>query len=121
MDRKTRNGVLDKTMEIYDQYYRTINEGRSSDNSRQMWQRLVHHNRQSGASMDIVDSPWPMPICIAVGRFLYQILLKDVKFDTNVMQPTTKKFYTLPAFFSIFRTEGKFIREEIKPHPLLAK
>lgn len=121
MDRKTRNGVLDKTMEIYDQYYRTINEGRSSDNSRQMWQRLVHHNRQSGASMDIVDSPWPMPICIAVGGFLYQILLKDVKFDTNVMQPTTKKFYTLPAFFSIFRTEGKFIREEIKPHPLLAK
>ncbi|XP_037024700.1 DNA-directed RNA polymerase, mitochondrial isoform X1 [Bradysia coprophila] len=121
MERKMHNGVLDKTKEIYEQYYKTICEGHSSDNSRQMWQRLVHHNRHCGASMDIVDNPWPMPICIEVGRFLYQILLRDVKIDTNIMRTNSKKSYNLPAFFTIFRTEGKYVREEMKPHPLLAK
>lgn len=121
MDRKTNNGVLDKTKEIYEQYYRTICEGQSSDNSRQMWQRLVHQNRQSGASMNIVDNAWPMPICMEVGRFLFQILMRDIKIDTNVMRIDSTKSYHLPAFFSIFRTEGKYVREEMKPHPVLAK
>lgn len=38
MERKIHNGVLDKTKEIYEQYYRTLCEGRTNDNSRQMWQ-----------------------------------------------------------------------------------
>ncbi|KAG4072661.1 hypothetical protein HA402_004750 [Bradysia odoriphaga] len=120
MERKIHNGVLDKTKEIYEQYYKTICEGHSNDNSRQMWQRLVHHNRHCGASMDIVDNAWPIHICIEVGRFLYEILLREVKIDTNAMR-TNNKSYNLPAFFTIFRTEGKYVREEVKPHPVLAK
>lgn len=121
MERKAQNGVLEKTKEIYEQYYSTMCEGCSSDNSRQMWQRLVHHNRTSGASMDIVDCSWPTQILIDVGRFLYQCLIRDVKIDTNIMRNNSKKPVYLPAFYTIFRTESKLIREEIKPHPILAK
>lgn len=121
MERKTHNGVLEKTMEIYEQYYKTLCDGRSSDNSRQRWQRLVHHNRTSGASMDIVDNAWPMQILMDVGRFLYQIIIRDVKIDTNIMRSNSKKPVHLPAFYTIFRTEAKLIREEIKPHPVLSK
>lgn len=121
LDRKVHNGVLDKTIEINEQYYRTICDGRSSDNSRQMWQRLVHENRQCGASINIVDNPWPASICLEVGKFLYHVLLNDVKIETNVMDTSNSKSYSLPAFYNIFRTEGKLIREEVKPHPVLAK
>lgn len=121
MDRKTHNGVLEKTEQIYEQYYKTLCDGRSSDNSRQMWQRLVHQNRISGASMDIVDKGWPLRILIDVGSFLYEILIRDVKIDTNVMCTNSKKINDLPAFYTIFRTESKLIQEEIKPHPVLAK
>ncbi|KAG4077220.1 hypothetical protein HA402_005275 [Bradysia odoriphaga] len=121
MESKMRNGVLDKTKEIYEQYYKTICKGHSSDNSRQMWQRLVHHNRHCGASMDIVHNAWPITICFEVGRLLYQILLRDVKIDTNAMGTNSNKSYSFPAIYSIFRTEKKYVREEMKPHPILAK
>lgn len=121
MDRKTQNGVLEKTKQIYEQYYKTLCDGRGSDNTRQIWQRLVHHNRVSGASMDIKDNAWPLHILVDVGRFLYQIILRDVKIDTNVMRSNSKKSSYLPAFYTIFRTEAKLIQEEIKPHPVLAK
>lgn len=121
MERKIHNGVLDKTKEIYEQYYRTLCEGRSNDNSRQMWQRLVHHNRITGASMDIVNHAWPVYILINIGHFLYQIIIRDVKIDINIMRGCSKKTNPLPAFYTIFRTESKLIHEEIKPHPVLAK
>lgn len=121
IDRKIHNGVLEKTKEIYEQYYETLCEGRSSDNSRQMWQRLVHYNRKCGASMDIVDNTWPLQILVNLGRFLYQILIRDVKIDVNIMRSNSEKANPLPAFYTIFRTEAKRIQEEIKPHPVLAK
>ncbi|KAJ6649912.1 DNA-directed RNA polymerase, mitochondrial [Pseudolycoriella hygida] len=119
MERKTKNGVMEKTLDIYSQYYKTMCEGRSSDNPRQMWQRCVHHGRTSGASMDIVDRPWPMAVLIEVGRFLYQLLMKDVKIDVNIMNNRKSKY--LPAFYTIFRTETKLVIEEVKLHTVLAK
>lgn len=121
MERKLHNGVLEKTNEIYDQYYKTLCDGRSSDNSRQLWQRLVHQNRRCGASMDIVDHAWPARILLDVGRFLYQIMMRDVKIDVNVMRTNSTKTFPLPAFYTLFRSEGKMVREEAKPHPVLAK
>lgn len=71
--------------------------------------------------MDTVDNSWPLQILVDVGRFLYQILLRDVKIDTNVMRSNSKKDNYLPAFYTIFRWEAKLTIEEIKPHPVLAK
>lgn len=121
MQRKTSNGVLDKTKIIYEQFYKTLCDGRTSDNSRQMWQRLVHHNRAAGASMDMIDYAWPAPIVKEIGKFLYQILLRDVTIDTLVMRSNRNKSEYLPAFYTIFRTEAKMIQEEMKPHPVLAE
>lgn len=27
----------------------------------------------------------------------------------------------LPAFYTLFRNQGKFVKEEVKPHPVLSK
>lgn len=29
--------------------------------------------------------------------------------------------HSLPAFYSLYRSQGKLVKEEVKPHPLLAR
>lgn len=108
-------------MKINEKYYEAICDGRSSDNSKQMWQRLVHHDRSSGASIDILDTAWPSQIAVDIGRFLYQILMRYVKIDTSIMRKSNKKSCNLPVFYTIFRTSSKYTREEIKAHPVLMR
>lgn len=121
LEKKKQNGILDKTVEIYDEYCNIISEQNSSDNSRQCWQRLVHHSRCNGPSLDINDAAWPKSALNGIGRFLYQILMRDVKIDVNAVRTNSKTSKFLPAFYTLFRNEGKFVKEEIKPHPVLAR
>lgn len=71
--------------------------------------------------MDIVDQQWPVAVVTGIGRFLYQILIRDVKVDGNTLRATSKTKNIVPAFYALFRNEGKFVKEEVKPHPVLAK
>lgn len=115
-----RNGILDKTNEIYGEYCKILSGYSSSDNPRQCWQRLVYHSKD-GPSMDIKDHVWPIAVLVGVGRFLYQILMRDVKIDVNITRNTNKSPTYLPAFYTLFRNEGKYVKEEVKPHPVLVK
>lgn len=123
MERKQRNGILDKTNDIYASYCSALGGYATSDNPRQCWQRLVYHRQvdDGGPSMDIPDRPWPMAVLMGVGRILYQILVRDVKIDLAHMRSNQKTHSYLPAFYTLFRNEGKYVKEEVKPHPLLAK
>lgn len=122
MQRKQRNGILDKTNAIYAEYCQALSGQQSSDNPRQCWQRLVHHAQTDGGpSMNIHDRVWPTAVLISVGRFLYQILIRDIKIDVNYIRNNTKSNNHLPAFYTLFRNEGKYVKEEVKPHPVLAK
>lgn len=123
MERKRRNAVLEKTMDVYNEYCGQLCNGRNGDNARQRWQRLTYHNRECGPSLNITDRVWPIAIQNGIGRFMYQILIRDIKIDVNAVK--TGKMATkqnlLPAFYTLFRNEGKFVKEEVKPHPVLAK
>lgn len=121
MERKKNNGVFEKTEQVYDMYCENMCDSLSSDNPRQNWQRLVHQTRYEGASMDIRDNVWSNSIQIGVGRFLYNILMRDVKVDFNMLRPNSRSENNMPAFYTLFRNEGRFIREEVKPHPILTK
>lgn len=121
MERKKHNGVQEKTEQVYKLYCENMCDSNMTDNSRQSWQRLVHHTRSTGASMDIKDIIWSSPVQTAVGRFLYQILMRDVKVNLNILRSNCRIENNLPAFYTLFRNEGRFIREEVKPHPILTR
>lgn len=121
MERKQRDGVVDKTRQIYTDYCDYTSIGHNEDNPRQCWQRLVFHAQHHGPSMDIIDQPWPVAVVTGIGRFLYQIMMRDVKVDCNALRANSKTKNILPAFYTLFRNEGKFVKEEVKPHPVLAK
>lgn len=121
MEMKKENGILEKTGEIYGMYCDEISQSMTSDNPRQSWQRLVHQTRHSGPSMDVNDKAWPMSVMIGIGRFLYNILMRDIKIDANVVRTNSKTQNIMPAFYTLFRNQGRIVKEEVKPHPILAR
>lgn len=121
IEQSKKNGVLEKIGDIYSEYVGFWESGKTSDNPRQLWQRLVHAHRSTGPSMDINEPNWPNNVLLGVGRFLYNIIMRDIKIDSNIMKTTKSKPNLLPAFYTLFRNHGKLVKEEVKPHPVLAR
>lgn len=67
MEHKKRNGILQKTGEIYGNYCEILAAGTSGDNPRQCWQRLVYQKCNDGPSMDFIEKSWPVAAQIHVG------------------------------------------------------
>jgi DNA-directed RNA polymerase len=44
---------------------------------------------------------WPNGVLTSLGRFLYGIIMRDVKIDVNIMKPNAKTKY---ADCSVFQT-----------------
>lgn len=122
IEHKKRNGLLQKTGEIYGNYCEILAAGTSSDNPRQIWQRLVYQKIGDGPSMDFRDKPWPKAAKIAVGRFLYNIILHDCKIDVNCLKMHKQKTTNYSAaFYTLFRSHGHLVKEEVKANPVLFK
>nr|XP_049705055.1 DNA-directed RNA polymerase, mitochondrial [Helicoverpa armigera] len=121
-----RNGTLKKLERIYEQYCTWYVARGSVDgsglpyNGRQAWQALVHRNRE-GASLDIEETPWPMEMRQNIGKFLYNIIINDVKIDVNMFKSKAAKEKLLPAVYKVHRPWGRLVRLELKPHPALAR
>jgi DNA-directed RNA polymerase len=122
-EQKMKLGVLQKTNEIYNKYCDVMLAGNSSDNPRQSWQRIVHQSKNEGASVDFQSQPWSAPVKVAIGKFLYSIIVRDLKLDLQFIKNGKhgNSESSIPAFFSIFRSHGRMVKEELKPHPLLMK
>lgn len=118
---KKRNGILQKMGEVYSEFCEQLEQSNTSDNPRQMWQRIVYNGRESGPSMDICEMTWPSNVMSGVGRFLYNVLMRDIKIDVNIMRNNSKTQNFLPAFYTLFRNQGRLVKEEVKPHPVLAR
>ncbi|KAL4707894.1 hypothetical protein ACJJTC_010329, partial [Scirpophaga incertulas] len=119
------NGIIKKIEEIYEKYCEWYITRHSVDgsgvpyNPRQAWQALVNRYRD-GASLDIAETQWPLEIRQNVGKFLYNIIINDVKIDVNMFK-TKAKQKMLPAVYKVHRPLGRLVRMELKPHPVLAR
>ncbi|CAH1639276.1 unnamed protein product [Spodoptera littoralis] len=121
-----RNGILQKIERVYAKYCEWYVNRHSVDgtgapyNGRQAWQALVHMNRE-GASLDIEETQWPMEMKQNVGKFLYNIIINDVKIDVNMFKSKAAKEKKLPAVYKVHRPWARVVRLELKPHPVLAR
>ncbi|KAK0181415.1 hypothetical protein PV327_003703 [Microctonus hyperodae] len=117
----TRNGYIKRTEQTYFAYADWYINRKDGMNSRIVWQR-ISDDKSRDFSLELQTIQWPINLQISVGKFLYGIILKDIKIDVNYIKPesNTKRF--LPAFYTLFRSTGKkHLVEEIKPHPILSK
>ncbi|XP_046673153.1 DNA-directed RNA polymerase, mitochondrial isoform X2 [Homalodisca vitripennis] len=120
---KKENGIVDKTKMLYDKYCEwylnpAINGSRSC-NGRQEWQQLLY-DHQNGPSIVGDEDYWSSSVLLGIGKFLYNIIVGDVKVDVNILNKTSKQ-HMLPAFYRVYRQQGVKSVEEIKPHPKISK
>lgn len=129
--RKQRTGVLDQTMAIHKQYcqmyannYDELDVVPSKENyanPRIQWQLLSHERCKDGVTLNMGHQPWVPSTLTSIGKFLYHILMHDIKIDVNSLHMDSKHKNILPAFYTVFRSQGRIVNEEIKPHPILSK
>ncbi|KAG5895035.1 hypothetical protein JTB14_014773 [Gonioctena quinquepunctata] len=128
---KQKTGVLDKITEIHNTYcsdYAASHEildvsphKNVNVNSRQIWQWIEHSKLNRGATLTMDHQEWVPTTLQFIGKFLYHIVMYDLKVDVNALRNNTKHKNYLPAFYTIFRTQGRILKEEVKPHPVLSK
>ncbi|XP_050301469.1 DNA-directed RNA polymerase, mitochondrial isoform X2 [Anthonomus grandis grandis] len=129
--RKQKTGVMDKMLSVHSKYCQhyaashteleSLPTSENRFNSRIQWQHLELQNIKLGTSLNIGHQPWVPVTLMAIGRFLYNIILSDLKIDVNSLRSNTKHKNLLPAFYRIFRSQGRLVKEEVKPHPILCK
>ncbi|KAK5641981.1 hypothetical protein RI129_010528 [Pyrocoelia pectoralis] len=128
---KQKMGVLDKIVKVHGKYcdryanlhanLDTFPKEKNFYNTRQIWQWIDHLNKSEGASVLIDQNPWIPTVLQNIGKFLYHIIMHDLKIDVNVMRLNCKHKNYLPSFYTIFRSQGRLVKEEVKPHPILSR
>ncbi|XP_046417575.1 DNA-directed RNA polymerase, mitochondrial isoform X1 [Neodiprion fabricii] len=121
IEMKSRYGVSKKIFRIYGKYCDRYLNGYNGMNTRSIWQNLLHEEIHSGPTTDIQITEWPSTVFGSLGRFLYDIILRDIKIDVNCIKNKSKTERYLPAFYTVFRNTRYVITQEIKPHPVLSR
>ncbi|XP_031628513.1 DNA-directed RNA polymerase, mitochondrial [Contarinia nasturtii] len=118
---REQNGINEKVRSLYKIYSEILCSGNCSDNPRQLWQRIIHHSRQSGPCIFQKDIVWPWGVKIDIGKWLFKILLDDIKIDANILKTKNTQTNYVPVLYSLFRNRNLQSYEEIQPHPVFAK
>ncbi|XP_034939045.1 DNA-directed RNA polymerase, mitochondrial [Chelonus insularis] len=118
---KQNVGYVNVLEKVYEKYYNWYINGQNDSNNRTAWQRLSDQ-LSPHFSLEYESVQWPSNLQISVGKFLYDIILKDIKVEANSLKTGHGSKRIFPAFYSIYRyNNSKHLVEEIKPHPVLSK
>jgi DNA-directed RNA polymerase, mitochondrial len=59
---------------------------------------------------------WSRPVLLRIGKFLYDLIINEVKVDCSVLRMVeTKQF--VPAVYTVYRHHGNKLKEEVKVFP----
>ncbi|KAJ9581673.1 hypothetical protein L9F63_023149, partial [Diploptera punctata] len=119
---KKTTGILEKVEKMYADYCNWYLDPKDCTNTREKWQHLIYGNPVDVMCMLIIEEKhWTPAVLTAVGKFLYSVIMKDIKIDVNLTKCNSKTENLLPAFYTLYRSHGRFFKEEIKPHPILGR
>lgn len=117
---KVKQEHVCKVSELYSRYLDCYSTETLDSNHRQMWQDILSRHL-NGTSLQAVTKPWPYQVSKSIGKFLYSIILADVKVNANCLKTDSEGSCDIPAFYTVFRQRTNEYHEEIKPHPVLVK
>ncbi|KAL6260323.1 hypothetical protein P5V15_007854 [Pogonomyrmex californicus] len=117
--RKMKDNIIENSIQIYKEYlkwYMQMNPADRISNGRIKWQQLVQEAKKAGISCEMTVPEWSQYTMINVGKFLYNIIVNDVKIPHASSPDAPERL--IPAFYLLFRIHSnKYLMEEIKPHP----
>lgn len=98
--KKQKTGVLDKIIKVHNKYvenyaesHRKLNvlpEDVDVLNGRQKWQWAEHSFKHEGATIPMDHQEWTPAALMAIGKFLYNIIMHDLKIDVNSLRANSK-------------------------------
>ncbi|XP_014471686.1 PREDICTED: DNA-directed RNA polymerase, mitochondrial isoform X2 [Dinoponera quadriceps] len=118
--KKKEARVMDNIIQIYDKYLEWYMRQNSTDagvNGRVKWKQLAQEVMKAGLCPEMTVPEWPRYILVNVGKFLYNIIVNDVKIPYGTKPGAPERL--IPAFYLLFRNQHVHLTEEIKPHPHL--
>uniref|UniRef100_T1JHH9 DNA-directed RNA polymerase n=1 Tax=Strigamia maritima TaxID=126957 RepID=T1JHH9_STRMM len=88
---KMQNGVVDHTLKLYKEYceYYVNPELTSRFTARQYWE-LLREKYYNGPDIEPVEHRWPRDIITEVGKRMFSIMQRVIKFDLNFLENTGK-------------------------------
>ncbi|CAG0894441.1 unnamed protein product [Darwinula stevensoni] len=116
-----RYGVVDSLRNFYTAYSKFYLDSHECRQKlpREFWQEALEQKR---TLFDLGERSWPPGILYSIGKFLYSLMMREVKFDAFILKKGKSMLkQEVPAFYSIFRRQGHMTKEEVKTHPTLMK
>ncbi|XP_054160860.1 DNA-directed RNA polymerase, mitochondrial-like [Oppia nitens] len=118
-----RDGTAQDFQQLYSDYIRYFQNPQmtTADNPRQYWQQLMLKNEHF-YNENSRDKQWPYHVQVGVGKFLYDLIIKEVKIDVNVMKPNCKSQRKVAAFGITYKPIGNLrYQREFRAHPVVIK
>ncbi|XP_067658835.1 DNA-directed RNA polymerase, mitochondrial-like [Haliotis asinina] len=116
----TKSRADEKIGQLYQQYAQHYNDKDFPfSNHRECWHHIITKEGM-WSSLDVPPKPWPDHIIKSIGKTLFDVILYDMKIDSNLFRNTNER-KMVPAFYSVYRTYGHRMIEELKPNPTLVR
>ena len=119
-----RDGTAQDFQQIYNKFidYYKNPDLTTKYNPREYWHKLMEE-QQHYYNDNTRDKIWPYHVQVGVGQFLYQLILQEIKIDSNIMKMSTSaKRRAVLAFGIAYKSIGNMkIQKEFKAHPTLTR
>lgn len=101
--------------EIYLQYCDWFLNRNNNLNCRENWTLLEREANKTGTSSTVEVPSWQGNIHTSIGRFLFDIIISDLKIDQNIFKKKKHGGHPryIQAFFKVFRHSGVKLKEEV--------
>uniref|UniRef100_A0A8C1JID7 DNA-directed RNA polymerase n=1 Tax=Cyprinus carpio TaxID=7962 RepID=A0A8C1JID7_CYPCA len=120
---KSHSQMIEKLGSIYNLYSELLaNDTEVQTNGmlpRECWASL-EMQRCSGPSLLSDDTPWPMVLMVQLGSFLVDLMVRELKIWSNILNPAQEK-KLIPVLYHMYTFRSNHKIGFIKPHPIVTQ
>lgn len=85
-------------------------------NPREIWESVIRTVDYDDSAINSICREWNPDMISKIGKFMYSILLKDVKVDANIGSSNSTP-HMVPALYVVFRKTTRGYQKQLKMHP----
>uniref|UniRef100_A0A673JZG5 DNA-directed RNA polymerase n=1 Tax=Sinocyclocheilus rhinocerous TaxID=307959 RepID=A0A673JZG5_9TELE len=118
---KSHSQMIEKLGSIYNSYSELLANDTETNGMlpRECWASL-EMQRCSGPSLLSDDTPWPMVLMVQLGSFLVDLMVRELKIWSNILNPAQEK-KLIPVLYHMYTFRSNHKIGFIKPHPIVTQ
>uniref|UniRef100_A0A8C2I2Z3 DNA-directed RNA polymerase n=1 Tax=Cyprinus carpio TaxID=7962 RepID=A0A8C2I2Z3_CYPCA len=118
---KSHSQMIEKLGSIYNSYAELLANDTETNGMlpRECWASL-EMQRSSGPSLLSDDTPWPMVLMVQLGSFLVDLMVRELKIWSNILNPAQEK-KLIPVLYHMYTFRSNHKIGFIKPHPIVTQ